>query len=75
MATCDNGHEPIQFAGEFSALCPLCQLKRDIREGDASAADRASKTLSDLELELGEVVDIISRLSGEIDEMRNNGRP
>jgi hypothetical protein len=41
MATCDNGHVPITFEGEFSALCPLCNLAH-VKIEEAQAAKQAA---------------------------------
>lgn len=38
MAQCDNNHEPITFAGHFSALCPLCAVRREMAEQEAAHA-------------------------------------
>ena len=42
MATCDVGHEPITFEGEFRILCPLCA---------ALAAAAAAKAIAEYESE------------------------
>mgnify|MGYP001615154497 CR=1 FL=1 len=39
---CSEGHQEIEFEGEFSALCPLCAFKAEA-EGDAISAQEEAK--------------------------------
>ena len=49
MAQCDRGHEPIQFEGSFSALCPLCAAVEKIRNETATAVREAEEALESME--------------------------
>lgn len=41
MTTCDNDHDPIQFDSPFTALCPLCALKREMAQAAEEMEEQA----------------------------------
>lgn len=43
MTTCDNDHEPIQFNSPFTALCPLCALKREMAQALEQMEEQAQE--------------------------------
>jgi hypothetical protein len=59
MAQCDRGHVAITFEGEFSSLCPMCNL---VNERVAAAEKEKLAALSELEAK--------EATEAELDEVR-----